>query len=79
MSEPCRALVCPLLLRQNNNANNAKTHDMKNRIKATLVRLYVNVREWGPLVILAIVVPGGSLLALLILRRQHRHTHGSPQ
>jgi hypothetical protein len=52
---------------------------MKNRIKATLFKIYAKVREWGPLVILAIVVPGGSLLALLILHRQHQHAHGGPQ
>jgi hypothetical protein len=52
---------------------------MKNRIKATLVKIYGKVRAWGPLVVLAIVVPGGSLLALLILRRQHQDAHGSPQ
>ena len=52
---------------------------MKNRVKATLARIYGLARKWGPLVLLAVVVPGGSLLALLILRRQHRDAHGSPQ
>jgi hypothetical protein len=50
---------------------------MKNQTKAVLVQIYTKLREWGPLVILAIVVPGGSLLALWILRRQHHHAHGS--
>jgi hypothetical protein len=54
-------------------------NDMKNRIKAMLVKIYRGGRQWGPLVILAIIVPGGSLLALLILHRQHRHAHGGPQ
>ena len=77
MSERCRALACPDLLRHNSNGNNAKTNDMKNQIKATLVKIYREVRRWGPLMILALVIPGGSLLALLILHRQHRHAQGS--
>jgi len=46
---------------------------MKNQTKAVLVQMYTKLREWGPLVILALIVPGGSLLALWILHRNHAH------
>jgi hypothetical protein len=77
VSERCRAIASPYLLHHNSNGNKAKTNDMKNQIKATLVKIYRAVRRWGPLMILALLIPGGSLLALLILHRQHRHAQGS--
>ena len=46
---------------------------MLNRFKATLVKMIRMIRTWGPLVALAVIVPGGSLLALLILRHQQSH------
>jgi hypothetical protein len=48
---------------------------MKTRLKAILVMTWQGLRKWGPLIVLAIVVPGGSLLALAILRQQHHHHH----
>jgi len=50
---------------------------MKNQSKVVLVQMYAKLREWGPLALLALIVPGGSLLALFILHRQH--THGGKQ
>jgi hypothetical protein len=53
---------------------------MKNQFKAMLVKTLRWLRKWDPpLVALALIVPGGALLALLILRQQQRHAHGSPQ
>jgi hypothetical protein len=46
---------------------------MKNQMKVVLVQIYAKLREWGPLVVLALIVPGGSLLALWILHRHHAH------
>jgi hypothetical protein len=37
--------------------------------------MYAKLREWGPLVLLALIVPGGSLLALWILHRHHAHVN----
>jgi hypothetical protein len=52
---------------------------MNNQCKAILAKFWQGLRKWGPLVVLAIVVPGGSLLALAILRQQHHHhAHVSP-
>lgn len=46
---------------------------MKNQTAAWLVQIYRTLRKWAPLVLLALIVPGGSLLALLILHRQRAH------
>jgi hypothetical protein len=50
-----------------------KAVEMKNQMKVLLVQIYAKLREWGPLVVLALIVPGGSLLALWILHRHHAH------
>jgi hypothetical protein len=52
---------------------------MKNQCKAMLVKIFQGLRKWGPLVALAVIVPGGSVLALVILRQQQHHVHGSTQ
>jgi hypothetical protein len=46
---------------------------MTNQFKARLVKIYRQALEWGPLILLAVFVPGGSLLAVLLLRRQQAH------
>ena len=48
-----------------------KAVEMKNQSKVVLVQMYAKLREWGPLLLLALIVPGGSLLALWILHRHH--------
>jgi hypothetical protein len=52
---------------------------MKNRCKAILVKTFRGLRKWGPLMLLAAIVPGGSVLALVILRQQQHHAHGGAQ
>ena len=52
---------------------------MKNQCKAILVKIFQGLRKWGPLVALAVIVPGGSVLALVILRQQQHHAHGGAQ
>ena len=47
---------------------------MTNQFKATLVKTYWQALELGPLILLTVLVPGGSLLALLLRRQQ---AHGS--
>jgi hypothetical protein len=49
---------------------------MKSKCKAILVRIFRGLRTWGPLVALALIVPGGWLLALAFLRHR-QHTHGA--
>ena len=49
---------------------------MKNQVNAMLVQIYRKVCQWGPLAVLAVlalIVPGGSLIALWIVHRQHAH------
>jgi hypothetical protein len=53
-----------------------KTTESKNQRPSRWVQIMEKLRAWGPLFLLAVIVPGGSLLALLILRRQHAHDHG---
>jgi hypothetical protein len=55
-----------------------KAVEMKNQFKPVLVQIFRGLRKWGPLVLLALIVPGGSLLALLILRQQQQ-AHGGTQ
>ena len=52
---------------------------MKNRCKVMLGKIFQGLRKWGPLVALAVIVPGGSVLALVILRQQQYHAHGGAQ
>jgi len=49
--------------------------ETKNQRRSRWVQIIEKLRAWGPLFLLAVIVPGGSLLALLILRRQHAHAH----
>jgi len=53
-----------------------KGTEAKNQRRSRWVQIMKKLRAWGPLFLLAMIVPGGSLLALLILRRQHTHDHG---
>jgi hypothetical protein len=52
---------------------------MKSQCKVILVKIFRGLRKWGPLVALAVIVPGGSVLALVILRQQQYHAHGNAQ
>ena len=51
-------------------------------MKAALIHLVTQnpiatrLREFGPYFLLELVVPGGSVLALLLLWHRHRHNEG---
>jgi len=52
-----------------------KATETQNQRPSRWVQIMEKLCAWGPLFLLAVIVPGGSLLALLILRRQHAHAH----